>query len=124
MAERKYDLENRLLDFAATITRLTEKLPRTRSGNHVAIQLLRSGTSPLSNHGEAQSAESPSDFVHKLRICLKELRETKRWLSLIRQVPLIRPPAQVDPALNETEELIRIFVASIRTAEKHRSAQS
>ena len=66
----------------------------------------------------AEAAESPQDFVHKLRICLKELRESKRWLRLIKSVPLVNPPSRVDPILAETEELIRIFVASIRTAEK------
>jgi four helix bundle protein len=76
----KYDLENRLLDFAVNVVELTESLPSTRSGNHIAGQLLRCGTSPLSNHGEVEAAESRKDFLHKLRICLEELRETKRWL--------------------------------------------
>ena len=118
--EPKYDLEERLLEFAAQIVRLVERLPRTPAGVHVASQLLRSGTSPLPNHGEAQAAESPNDFVHKLSICLKELRETQRWLLLIQRVPLLKPPSQVDPVLRETEELIRIFVVSIRTAKKRR----
>src|SRR5207249_3887838 len=86
--EQKYDLEERLLDFAARIIRLVESLPKTRAGNHIAGQLLRSGTAPLPNHGEAEAAESRQDFVHKLRICLKELRETKRWLRLVQRVPL------------------------------------
>src|SRR5690348_14180156 len=73
--ERMYDLEERLLEYACRIVRLVGRLPRTRAGNHVAKQLLRSGTSPLPNHGEAQAAESTNDFVHKLKICLKELRE-------------------------------------------------
>ncbi len=120
MNEPKYDLEERLLEFAAQIVRLVERLPRTPAGVHVASQLLRSGTSPLPNHGEAQAAESPNDFVHKLSICLKELRETQRWLLLIQRVPLLKPPSQVDPVLRETEELIRIFVVSIRTAKKRR----
>src|SRR5947199_8086298 len=87
----KYDLEERLLEYAARIIRLVEKLPNTRAGNHVAGQLLRSGTSPLPNHGEAQAAESANDFVHKFKICLKELRESYRWLLLIQRVPLLRP---------------------------------
>jgi four helix bundle protein len=115
--ERVFDLEERLLDYAAAIIRLVEELPKTRAGNHVAGQLLRSGTSPLPNHGEAESAESPADFVHKLKVCLKELRETKRWLRLVARVPML-PVSSVDPVLQETIELIRIFVASIRTAEK------
>src|ERR1700712_3265100 len=83
VAHPRYDLEERLLDFAVRIVRLTSKLPRTRAGNHVARQFLRSGTSPLPNHGEAQAAESVADFVHKMKVCLKELRESRRWLTLI-----------------------------------------
>src|SRR5215831_13246092 len=78
-----YDLEERLLQFASTIIDLSEKLPTSRVGNHVAGQILRSGTSPFPNHGEAEAAESRDDFIHKLRVCLKELRETRRWARLI-----------------------------------------
>ena len=113
----KYDLEERLLEYAARIIRLVEKLPDTRAGNHVAGQLLRSGTSPLPNHGEAQAAESRRDFVHKLKICHKELRESRRWLRLIQRVPLLKP-APVQPLVDETEELVRIFSASLRTAQQ------
>jgi len=120
MARADYDLEERLLNFCVDIIRLTEALPNTRAGNHVAGQLLRSGTSPYPNHGEAQAAESPKDFVHKLRVSLKELRETERWLKLVQRVPLVEPPGQVAELLVECDELIRIFVASIRTAEKRR----
>jgi len=80
--------------------------------------MLKSGTSPYPNHGEAQAAESPKDFVHKLRISLKELRETQRWLKLIQKVPLIKKPEVLNDLLDETEELIKIFVTSIKTAEK------
>ena len=79
-----YDLEDRLLKYSARIIRLVEKLPNTRAGNHVAGQLLRSGTSPLPNHGEAQAPESANDFVHKLKVCLKELRESYCWLRLVK----------------------------------------
>lgn len=111
-----FDLEERLLDYAAEIIRLTERLPHSRAGNHVAGQLLRSGTSPLPNHGEAQAAESRDDFVHKLSICLKELRESRRWLRLILRVPLTREAKPVEALISETEELISIFAKSIRTA--------
>jgi four helix bundle protein len=114
----KYDLEERLLDYAAAILRLVDKLPKTQTGRHVGRQLLRSGTSPLPNHGEAQAAESPKDFVHKMRMCLKEFRESDRWLKLIARVPLVKSRDDVAKLLKETDELIRIFVASIRTAEK------
>jgi len=115
----KYDLENRLLEYSSTVIRIVEKLPNNRAGNHVADQLVRSGTSPYANHGEAQAAESSKDFIHKMRICLKELRESKRWLKLIQRVPLVKSPDSVDNFLSETEELIKIFVTSIRTAEKN-----
>ena len=116
----KYDLEERLLEFSADIVRLVERMDQSRAGGHVGSQLLRCGTSPLFNHGEAQAAESQKDFIHKLRICLKELRETQRALRLVTKVPLAKPVETVNPLLAETDELIRIFVASIRTAEQHR----
>jgi four helix bundle protein len=75
MKKQTYDLEERLLEYSVRIIKIVEQLPNTRAGNHVAGQLLRSGTSPYPNHGEAQAAESPKDFIHKLRISLKELRE-------------------------------------------------
>src|SRR5690349_15577733 len=118
---QNYDLEDRLLKYSARIIRLVEKLPNTRAANHVAGQLLRSGTSPLPNHGEAQAAESANDFVHKLKVCLKELRESYRWLRLVQTVPLL-PPKRVTPLVNETDELIRIFVTSIRTAGRRKKA--
>ena len=94
---------------------LVEKLPDTLTGKHIASQLLRSGTSPYPNHGEAQEAESAKDFVHKLRISLKELRESKRWLRLIQRVPLTSSYL-LGPILQENEELIKIFVKSVKTA--------
>jgi four helix bundle protein len=100
------------------VVRITEKMDKTRAGNHIAGQLLRSGTSPYLNHGEAESAESTEDFVHKMRICLKELRETRRALRLVLRVPLTQAPSGVDKVLAETEELICIFFASIRTASR------
>jgi len=117
---KPYDLEERLLEYAVAIIRLVEQLPDTRVGNHVAGQLLRSGTSALPNHAEAQAAESRKDFVHKLKLCHKELRESRRWLRLIHGVPLLTP-SDVTSLLDETDELIRIFHASIRTANKARA---
>jgi len=106
---------SRLLEYAARVIRLVDALPATRAGRHVADQLLRCGTSPLANHGELQGAESRKDFIHKLGLCLKEIDEAWRWLRLIRSVPML-PPKKIDPLLTETEELIKIFAASIRTA--------
>src|SRR5438552_4116621 len=116
---RQYDLEDRLLEFTAKIVRLVESLPNTRAGNHIAGQLLRYGTSPLSNHGEVEAAESRKDFLHKLRICLKELREIRRWLRLVSRLKKLGEPANLRACLNEVEELIRIFAASVKTAEKN-----
>lgn len=95
---------------------MVETLPNTRARNHVAGQLLRSGTSPLPNHGEAQAAESRDDFIHKFSICLKELRETRRWLRLIARVPLLKDLGETTALVGESEELIKIFARSIRTA--------
>ncbi len=116
-----YDLEDRLLDFGARIISLTQTLTENYAQRHIGSQLLRSGTSPLSNHGEAQAAESPADFIHKLRISLKELRETHRWLRLIERAKLIAKPEKLSPIIDETDQLIRIFVTSISTAEKRRT---
>ncbi|HYJ06919.1 MAG TPA: four helix bundle protein [Chthoniobacterales bacterium] len=118
-SERRFDLEERLLEYAVRIIRLVDALPATRAGRHVADQLLRCGTSPLANHGELQGAESRKDFIHKLKICLKEIREARRWLRLVHRVPLLAPP-KIDPLIAETEALIKIFAASIRTAEKNK----
>jgi len=117
--EHRYDLEERLLEYAVRIIRLVDSLPATKAGRHVADQLLRCGTSPLANHGELQGAESRKDFIHKLGICLKEIREAQRWLRLIHRVPLVAPP-KIEPLLAETDALIRIFVSSVRTAESNR----
>jgi len=111
-----FDLESRLLKFAANIILLSEQLPKTRAGNHIAGQLLRSGTSPYPNHGEAQAAESRKDFVHKMRICLKELRETLRWINLVRQTDMLKDTLLLDHLSKENDELIRIFMSSIKTA--------
>ena len=118
MGDRDYNLQERLLAYAALIVRIVERLPKTRAGNHIGGQLLKSGTSPLSNHGEAQAAESSRDFVHKMRICLKELRESERWLLLIQKVGFLPSDPDVASALQETDELIRIFVKSIQTASR------
>lgn len=117
----RYDLEERLLNFAAEVIKLTRSIERSYAGQHIAQQLLRSGTSPLANHGEGESAKSRRDFIHRLRTCLQELREAQRWLKLIERVPLTEDRAQLAPLLKESDELIRIFVASIQTAEEHGS---
>ena len=117
--ERKFDLEERLLEFACAVIDISEKLPNSRAGNHVAGQILRSGTSPYPNHGEAEDAESREDFIHKLKICLKELRETRRWARLIKRKNWTKNDPGLLVILSEVEELIRIFFSSVQTAKKN-----
>ena len=116
---RQYDLQDRLIEFAVRVLNVVESLPNDRVGNHVAGQLVRSGTSPAPNYGEAQSAESRKDFIHKMKVALKELRETLVWLLIIKRKPLIEPTDKLDPLITEINELISIFVASIGTAKKN-----
>jgi len=116
--DARFDLEDRPLEFSARVIRLVDALPNTRAANHLAGQLLRCGTSPYGNHGEVEAAESRKDFIHKLKICLKGLRETRRWLRLAAKSTMAPVPKMV-AILRETEELIKIFFSSIRTAEKN-----
>ena len=117
--KRKFDLEERLIDFAVLIISLSENLNNTRAGNHIGGQLVRSGTSPALHYGEAQSAESRNDFVHKLKILLKELRETLVALKIIKRVSLTKKINDVEKGITECNELISIFVRSIETARKN-----
>ncbi len=119
---RKFDLEDRLLEFASAVIDLSESLPATRAGNHVAGQVLRSGTSPYPNHGEAEAAESREDFIHKLKICLKELRETRRWARLVKRKAWVKNDATLLFVLGECDELIRILHSSIQTAKRDAEA--
>lgn len=121
MQKTKFNLEERLLEFAARIIRVSESMKRSRAGNHIADQLLRSGTSPFGHHGEAEGAESRDDFIHKLKVCYKELRESRRWLRLIQKAELIARPALLEGLLTEADELVRIFASSIRTAQRNRN---
>ena len=117
---KSYDLEDRLIDFAVRIIHTAESLPNTKVANHIAGQLIRCGTSPAPNYGEAQAAESRADFIHKMKVCLKELRETRVWLLMIVRAKLINPVSKLDSLIQENNELILIFVTSIRTAKKSR----
>jgi four helix bundle protein len=114
---KEYDLQDRLVEFAVRIISVVECLPDSRAGRQVANQLVRSGTSPAPNYGEAQSAESRSDFVHKMKVALKELRETMVWLQIIERKPLCSP-GRMKEIIEECNELIAIFVKSIQTATK------
>ncbi|MDE3182442.1 MAG: four helix bundle protein [Bacteroidota bacterium] len=117
--ERKYDLEDRLVDFAVMIIRITESLINTKAGNYIGGQLVRSGTSPALHYGEAQSAESRNDFIHKLKVLLKELRESRSSMKIIKKAPLIENMEMIDKGMIECNELISIFVKSIETAKKN-----
>jgi four helix bundle protein len=114
------ELEERLIDFAVRIVKLSASLPKTPAGKHIAGQILRSGTSQAPNYGEARGAESHADFVHKLRIVLKELNETSIWLRVIKRSELLRSELLVD-IIRENAELCRIFTASLKisSAGKH-----
>lgn len=116
---KKYDLEERLINFAVSIIEIVETMSETKSANHLAGQLLRSGTSPALNYGEAQSGESRRDFIHKMRVVLKELRETNINLKIINRAKLNPSENSIASALNENNELISIFVKSIETATKN-----
>ncbi len=115
----KYEnLENRLIDFAALVVKIVNSVPDTRAANHLAGQLLRAGTSPALNYGEARAGESSRDFLHKMRIALKELRETFVCLKVIYKTKLFSSENDMMDALKESNELISIFVASCRTVQK------
>ena len=117
--KRTFDLQERFIGYAASIIKLADGIPETKAGKHICSQILRSGTSPAPNYGEAQSAESPSDFIHKLKIALKELRETEVWLKIIVRVEMIQT-SKLSSILTETDELIAILVTSIQTAKRNK----
>ena len=113
---KAHDLEERLIDFAVAMIDVVEALPASKAGNHIAGQLVRSGTSPAPNYGEAQSAESRKDFIHKMKVSLKELRETLVWLKVVSRKGYGDPDI-LTHHLGECGELIAIFVSSVKTAE-------
>ena|ERR1035438_7989506 len=117
--KKKFDLEDRLIEFAILIIGISENLVSTKAGNHISGQIVRSGTSPALHYGEAQSAESRADFIHKLKILLKELRETLVGLKIILKVPLSLNPLVINGGIDECNQLISIFVKSIETAKKN-----
>ena len=123
-ASRKFDPEDRLLEYPSAVIDLSESLADTRAGNHIAGQILRSGTSPCPNHAEAEAAESREDFIHKLKVCLKELRETRRWARLIKKKRWAKNETALLFVLAESDELIRIFHSSIQTAKRNAQAQT
>ena len=119
---RADELEDRLVEFAVRIVRLSARLPGTSAGKHIAGQILRAGTAPAPNYGEARGAESHADFVHKLRIVLKELNETSIWLRIIDRSRLLEPQL-LSSIMQESKELCRIFTSSLKTARANRNGQ-
>jgi len=117
----KDELADRLLEFAARIGRLVDALPESRLGRHIAGQLVRSGTAPAPNYEEGCSAESRNNFIHKLSICLKELRETRMWLRLIGRAALMKPVLLTE-LIDECEQLGRIIGKSVVTAKENARA--
>ena len=111
------ELEERLIDFAVRVVKLSAALPRTSAGKHIAGQILRSGTSPAPNYGEARGAESLPDFVHKLRIALKELNETRIWLRIISKSGMIEAQL-LTSVIEESQQLACIIASSINTASR------
>jgi four helix bundle protein len=109
------ELENRLIDFTIQVVNLIKSLPEDRITNHLSGQLLRSATSPTLNYGEAQGAESRRDFVHKLGIVLKELRESLNCLKILAGTNYIKTES---PVMKECNELVSIFVKSVETNKK------
>ena len=112
------DLSERLLELAVRIGKVVDALPETRLGKHIAGQLVRSGTSPAPNYEEACAAESRRDFIHKVRIALKELRETRCWIKLIMRSDLL-PATRMNELAIETDELCRILGQSLVTARRN-----
>ena len=117
------DLEDRLVAFAVSINSLVESLPTTLSLKYISSQLIRSGFSPALNYGEARSAESPNDFIHKMKISLKELRESFIALKILRKIKIQERDILLDDCFRECNELISIFVRSIQTSERNRKTR-
>ncbi len=123
MGLRTVDLNDRLLDFAVAIASIVQQLPSHRVGSHIAGQLVRCGTAPAADYAEAQGAESRRDFVHKLKLALKELRESLVWLRLARRRKLGNR-VDLNLAAQECDELIAILFKSIETAKRNRDGSS
>jgi four helix bundle protein len=121
---KRFDLEERMLAHAGRIVALYDALPAGSGAKQIGNQLIRSGTSPYLHHGEVEAAESLDDFVHKLKVCLKELRETWRALRLLFRIGALPDQGVGTALIDETQQLIRIFYQSIRTARSRRDNPS
>ncbi len=117
--ERKYDLNERLVDYAVMIIQLYDKMTKSQAGQYLADHMMRAGISPSLHYGEAQGAESRKDFIHKLGILIKELRESLNAMKVIRKANLMNDSILLDDVIKECIELISIFNKSIETAKKN-----
>lgn len=117
MNEGKYDLQKRLVKFSASIILSTPSLKKEFASEHLTKQLIRSATSAALNYGEAQSAESKRDFVHKMKICLKELRESQVNLEILNEANLLEDLIDFQKIQKENSELVAIFTTSIKTTQ-------
>ena len=115
MEKRVFDLEERLINFSVQVLNLAEQLPNTYAGKHLAGQLIRSGTATALNYGEAQGAESRNDFIHKMKVCLKELRETQICLKIIQRKPMLESE-DLESIIGECNQLVAIFTSSVKKA--------
>lgn len=114
----KFDLEDRLVDFACLCLDVCELLPSSKAGQNLEYQLSKSGTATALIYGEAQAAESRADFLHKMKMVLKEIRESSVNLKIIKRKPVVVHP-KIDIAFNESNELMAIFLKSIETAKSN-----
>ena len=121
---KNFDLEDRLIDFSIRVSVIIDKLPQDKFVNHLSSQLLRSSTSVALNYGEAQGAESLKDFIHKMRVVLKELKESKVCLKLILKKSIYNSSSELVNTINENKELIAIFIKSLETAERNRNKRN
>ena len=113
-----YDLEERVIDFAVMMIKIADKIHNSFLGNNLSNQLVRSGSSPALHYGEVLSSESLKDFIHKMSVCLKELRETYVSLKIIKKLDFKETEKDIDIVLKENLELISIFSKAIKTSKQ------
>ncbi len=118
----KIEWMDRLLDLGARSIRCSSRLPKTDIGKHIGMQLMRAATSAGANYCEACGAESRKDFIHKLQIAIKELREADYWLRLIVRSKIL-DPNRFSKLIDDTNQLLSILIASVNTARRRSTKQ-
>jgi|SRR5688572_11530623 len=119
-SNRKYELEERLIKFAGMIGELIATIKRTNKTQNLIDQLTRSSESAALNYGEAQVAESKPDFIHKISVVLKELKETRVAIKVIKIKKLCTELELQEKCDNECSELVAIFITSVGTSRRNR----